>query len=192
MRTGSLGAAGLAGLLALVASACAASPATQVAEYSFPQDDQPVVTMTVRGTQLPIVTTLRIFASGTAIFDSSMRSGSIELPLSSEDREAVLREIADGGLADYDAGAVALEQKRLSNSRIVGNSPDSDLPGFNLDFRIERTRGQGAEPESISKSILIYGPGRLAQRFPSIRAYQSLARLEDLFDRLQTVAQTAR
>lgn len=192
MRTEYWGRAGLAGMLALVASACAASPATEVAEYSFPQDDGPVVTMTVRGTQLPIVTTLRIFSSGTAIFDSSMRSGSIELLLSSEDRAAVLREIADGGLADYDARVVALEQKRLSNGRIVGNSPDTDLPGFSVDFRIERTRGQGTEPESISKSILIYGPGRLAQQFPSIRAYQSLARLEDLFGRLQTEAQGAR
>lgn len=175
-----------------VASTCAASQSTQAAEYAFPQDDEPVVTMTLRGTQIPTVTTLRMYASGTAVIESSMRLGSIESVVSNEDLEAVLFEIADGGLADYDARAVALEQRRLSGDRIVGNSPDTDLPGFLLDFRIERTRGYEEEPERISKSILIYGPDRLADRFPSIRAYRALARLEDLFSRLQAIARGTR
>ncbi|MDQ1348151.1 MAG: hypothetical protein QG573_1525 [Acidobacteriota bacterium] len=150
--------------------------------FTFPDDGEVVLTLTSTGTQLPVTTSVGLYASGTAVIQSTFFPRAVEIFLSVEEREALLQEIADGGLAYYDAQVVAEEQKRLSGTRIVGNSADTDLAAFSVQLRVLKEAEVGTAPVLLSRTVVIYGAARLAERFPTIRAYRALARLEERFN----------
>lgn len=149
--------------------------------YTFPEDDKPVVVMTSKGTMVPMDLSFTLYASGTAVIESSIREGSEEVVLTLEEREAILRDIVDGDLLNYDAAALLREQDRISGLHNVGDSPNSDLAAFVVSMRILQGDGRGGAMVERAATVRIYGPSRLAREFPSIRAYQALADLERIF-----------
>jgi hypothetical protein len=148
--------------------------------YSFPEGDEPVLVLTSSSTQLPVSVSLKMYASGTATLVSSLRPQAVEMFFTVEEREEILLEIVNGGLLTYDEAVVALEQKRLAGGRIAGNSADTDLPRFTVQFVLLQEGEEDSEPRRISKTIHIFGPGRLADRFPTIRGYVALRTLDQL------------
>lgn len=177
------------GLPDLALAGPAASPG---ASFTFPDDGEPVVVMTSRGTMVPITLSATLYASGTAVIENSIRDGSEEILLTIEEREAILRDILDGDLLNYDAAALVREQDRISGLHNIGDSPNSDLAAFVLRIRILQDEGRGAEPAEKAATVQIYGASRLAREFPSIRPYQALARLEKTFQNLLSRAEIAR
>lgn len=149
--------------------------------YTFPEDDKPVLVMTSRGTMVPVDLSLTLYASGTAVIENSIREGSEEVVLTLEEREAILRDIVDGDLLNYDAEALSREQDRISGLHNVGDSPNSDLAAFVVSMRILQDDGRGGSMVEKAATVRVYGASRLAKEFPSIRAYQALADLEKIF-----------
>jgi hypothetical protein len=149
--------------------------------YTFPEDDKPVFVMTSRGTMVPMDLSFTLYASGTAVIENSIRAGSEEVVLTLEEREAILRDIVDGDLLNYDAAAFSREQDRISGLHNVGDSPNSDLAAFVVTMRVLQDDGRGAPKVERAATVHIYGASRLAREFPSIRAYRALADLEKIF-----------
>mgnify|MGYP001349799976 CR=1 FL=1 len=165
----------------LPGSVLAGPTAAPGSSYAFPDDDKPVVVMTSKGTMVPMDLSFSLYASGTAVIENSIRDGSEEVVLTLEEREAVLRDIVDGGLLNYDSAALLREQDRVSGLHNVGDSPNSDLAAFVVSMRIVEDDGRGAPTKVRAATVRIYGASRLASEFPSIRAYQALADLEKIF-----------
>lgn len=149
--------------------------------YTFPEDDKPVVVMTSKGTMVPMDLSFTLYASGTAVIENSIREGSEEVVVTLEEREAILRDIVDGGLLNYDAAALRRQQDRISGLHNVGDSPNSDLAAFVVTMRLLQDDGRGAPMVERTATVQVYGASRLAREFPSIRAYQALADLEKMF-----------
>ncbi len=160
--------------------------------YSYPQDDRPAVVLTSLGTHPPYVVSLSLYASGRAVIGSSLAAQYHEVVLGEEDRDRVLRDIEEGGLALYDEKAVALEQERLAGGRVVGYPAEPNLPAFTVQLRVREDSGAGAEPRELSQTMTIFGPGALAERFPSIPAVKALADLEQLLWEMESFAKDRR
>lgn len=170
-----------------------ASPAPSAHSFiSFPDDDKPVFVMTSRGTMVPIDLSLTLYASGTAVIENSIRDGSEEVVLTLDEREAILRDIVDGDLLNYDAAALVREQDRISGLRNVGDSPNSDLAAFVVSMRVLQDGGRGTPLVEKAATVQIYGASRLAREFPFIRAYQALADLEKMFRNLLSRTEIAK
>ncbi len=130
---------------------------------------------------VPMDLSLTLYASGTAVIENSIREGSEEVVLTLEEREAILRDIVDGDLLNYDAEALSREQDRISGLHNVGDSPNSDLAAFVVSMRILQDDGRGGSMVEKAATVRVYGASRLAKEFPSLRAYQALADLEKIF-----------
>lgn len=162
-------------------------PPRPVFRYSFPQDHRPVLVLTAQGMQMPFVASLSLYASGTAVIESSLRTDYREVVLAEESRDRVLRDIDEGGLALYDEKAVAQEQKRLAQGQVVANSADSP-PAFTVQLRVLENSGTGTPPEELSRTMVVLGPDGLAQQFPSIPAFKAIADLEQLLWEMESFA----
>lgn len=151
----------------------------QPGELSFPPGREPVVVVTSRGTQLPVTTSLTVYASGTAVIESSLRRHSAELTLSAEEKKRILNDISGGGLAEYDEEALVAQQKRLGTGSLSGTGSDYEMPVLSVEFRVVKERGLGQAPEALSRTIVLLGATGLAATFPGIREYRALADLEE-------------
>ena len=164
----------------------------QPGDFSFPPGREPVVVITSRSTQLPASLSLTLYASGTAVLQSSLREKTQELVLTFEERKRILDDISSGGLADYDEKALAAEQRRLSLGAQTGIGSDSEMPALSVEFRALRSRGPGLAPEKLSGAISLFGASGLAAKFPSIREYRALADLEEFLADAMSRTDTSR
>lgn len=164
----------------------------QPGDLSFPPGREPVVVITSRGTQLPVSLSLTLYASGTAVIQSSLREKTQELVLTFEERKRILDDISSGGLAEYDEKALVAEQKRLRQRPLMGIGSDSEMPALSVEFRALKSRGPGLAPEEVSGAIVLTGAPALAAEFPSIREYRALADLEEFLADAVSRTDTAR
>lgn len=186
------------GILAIVSTIALVSQSEPArSHYRFEEPESgPFLTLGYGGGGSPYFLTLKQYASGSAILESTWNGRvqqTTEVPLMrNEVLQEILTIIVSARLHEYDSARLRTTHPALRGLEASQMAAPFDSSVFQVQFVLAEEDSSTGAGRSVRRAILLGDPQVLAERFPSVREYQAMARLLEIYEQERVVAGTPR